>query len=84
MMATVKPTTDQAPVVLSEEQYARLRQWASGQLQSMPTLPRVGTTPQSIQWVKEELGALLQQAGVVLTSTDQELLEEEITDDVVG
>ena len=84
MMATVKPTTDQAPVMLSEEQYARLRQWASGQLRGMPTLPHVGTTPQSIQWVKGELGALLQQAGVVLNSADRERLEEEMTDDVVG
>ena len=83
-MAAIRPTTDQAAIALSEEQYARLKQWACDQLQNMPTLPQAGITPQAIRWVEEELESLLRQAGVTLTDANRQRLVEEVADDVVG
>ena len=84
MMMAVRPTTDQTVIALSEEQYAKLKQWASDKLRDMPTLPRAGMTPQTIRWVEEELGSLLREAGVTLTDADRQRLVEGVADDVVG
>ena len=84
MMTAVRPTTGQTVIALSEEQYAKLKQWAIDKLRDMPTLPRAGMTSQAFRWVEEELGSLLRQAGVILTDADRQRLVEGVADDVVG